>query len=77
MRFRTFRHGFGPFGFRMGWWGPLGLGGLAGPPFGRRRAYLRWLRHYKSELEEELRDVEDELRELEREEPKGEETQQA
>lgn len=87
MRFRTFRHGFGPFaqgrpfGYRFGWWGPFqfasgrsfgfGFAGAAERPF-QRRAYLRWLRRYRAELEEELRDVEDELRELERAEPKEE-----
>ncbi len=72
MRFRTFRHGFGPFGFRFGWWSPFGFAGMGARPFVRRRAYLRWLRRYKEELGEELRDVEDELRELEREEPQEE-----
>lgn len=72
MAFRTFRRGFGPFGFRFGWWGPLGFASMGARPFARRRAYLRWLRRYKEELEEELRDVEEELRELEREETRGE-----
>lgn len=52
--------------------GPFQFAGMSGRPFVRRRAYLRWLRRYKEELEEELRDVEDELRELEGEEAKGE-----
>ena len=78
MRFRGFRHGFGHFGF--GWrfghsFGPFDFhfdwqGASDWPGIARRRgrrASLRWLRRYKAELEEELRDVEDDLRERERE----------
>ncbi len=77
MRFRAFRHGFGPFGFgrrfghsfgpfdfRFDWQGPSDW--PSGIRRRGRRGYLRWLRRYKAELEEELRDVEDDLRELER-----------
>ncbi len=69
MGFRTFGRGFGPFVFRFGWRGrPFEgfTGGWGAPPYSRR-SRLRWLRRYRAELEEELRDVADELRDLERE----------
>ena len=68
---RRFGHSFGPFDFRFDWQRSSGwpsaahLGGRARRR--GRRASLLWLRRYRAELEEELRDVEDDLRELERE----------
>lgn len=76
MRFRRFHFREGPFDFRF--YGPFGLGGLGfGPGFDERpgdrsRRQLRWLRRYKEDLEDELREVEGRIKELEREEtPSG------
>jgi hypothetical protein len=76
MRFRRFRFQEGPFDFRF--YGPMGFGGLGfGPGFDdrpgdRRRRQLRWLRRYKEDLEDELREVDTRLQELEREETPSE-----
>lgn len=58
----AWRYGFAPFDFEFG---PFGFHFHARRRYPRRQAYLRWLREYKEDLEEELKAVDEEIREVE------------